>query len=86
MEPKKPFDQLYDPHKRAQDAIDHAREMRESRSADRGENKPEPRLTADRNVLRCSICGYPFQSGEKPSVSVAFAKHLMKAHQSGQTS
>jgi hypothetical protein len=80
MEQKTPFDGLYDPHKRAQDAIDHAREMREGRLANRGTNKAEPILIADGNLLRCSICRYPFQSDEKPSISVAFAKHLIKAH------
>jgi hypothetical protein len=82
MEYKKPFDQLYDPHKKAQDAIDHAREVRENRIAELGLKKAEsgPHLIADGALRRCSACGYPFQSDEKPSISVAFAAHLLKAH------
>jgi len=38
MESKKPFDQLYDPHKRPQDAADHAREVREKKLAALGKN------------------------------------------------
>jgi hypothetical protein len=82
VEPKKPFDQLYDPHKRAQDAIDHAREMREKNIADRSKSKAEPRLIADGNLQGCSICGYALHTDERPSVSAAFAEHLLKAHQS----
>jgi hypothetical protein len=85
MEPKSTFD-LRDPHKQAQDAIDHAREVREQKIADRGKSKAEPRLIADGKLQRCSACGYPFQPDEKPSMSVAFADHLMKAHRPGQTS
>jgi predicted small metal-binding protein len=73
-------------HDKAQDAIDHAREVREKKIADRGKSKIEPQLIADGNLQRCSGCGYPFQADEKPSVSVAFAEHLMKAHKPGQTS
>lgn len=80
MEYKKPLDQLYDPHKKAQDAIDHAREVREQKIADRDKNKTEPRLIADGNVQRCSVCGYRFESDVQPSMSVAFADHLRKAH------
>jgi len=50
MESKKPFDQLYDPHKKAQDAIDHAREVREMRLASL------PHLITDGNLRRCSVC------------------------------
>jgi hypothetical protein len=85
MESKGPF-ALQDPHKQAQDAIDHAREVREQRIADRAKSKAEPRLIADGKLQRCSACGYPFQSDEKPSMSVAFAEHLSKAHSHGQTS
>jgi hypothetical protein len=45
-----------------------------------------PRLIADGNLKRCSICGYPFEPDVHPSMSVAFAEHLSKAHQPGQTS
>ncbi len=86
MEGKKPFDQLQDPHKRAQDAIDHAREVREKKVADLGKKKAEsePRLIADANLQRCSVCGYPFPADVHPSMSVAFADHLRKAHKPGQ--
>lgn len=42
-------------------------------------------LISDGKLKRCSICGYPFQPDVKPSMSVAFAEHLLKAHQPGQT-
>jgi hypothetical protein len=82
MKYKKPFDQLYDPHKKAQDAIDHAREAREKRIADLAHNKAElePRLISDGNLQRCSVCGNPFPADVHPSMTVAFAEHLLKAH------
>jgi hypothetical protein len=82
MEYKKPFDQLYDPHKKAQDAIDRARDVREKRVADLAHNKAdsEPHLIADGNLQRCSVCSYPFAADVHPSMSVAFAEHLLKAH------
>ena len=83
MESKKPFDQLYDPHKKAQDAIDHAREVREQKIADGKKTKSEPRLIADGSLQRCSFCGYPFPADAHPSMSVAFADHLSKAHKLG---
>jgi hypothetical protein len=46
----------------------------------------DPRLIADGNLQRCSVCRYPFPADVQPSMSVAFAEHLMKAHQPGQTS
>jgi hypothetical protein len=46
---------------------------------------PPPHLIADGNLKRCSICRCPFRSDVKPSMSVAFADHLSKAHKSGQT-
>lgn len=45
----------------------------------------EPHLIRDGNLERCSVCGYPFPADVRPSMSVAFAEHLMKAHQPGQT-
>ena len=48
-------------------------------------NKSEPYLIRDGNLERCSVCGYPFQTDVRPSMSVAFAEHLSKAHQPGQT-
>ena len=47
---------------------------------------PPPQLIADGNLKRCSVCGYPFQADVKPSMSVAFAEHLLKAHEPGQKS
>jgi len=85
MESKKPFDQLYDPHKKAQDAIDHACEVRETKLAALGKNKTEPHLAADPDLRRGSVCGYPFPTDIRPSMSVALAEHLSKAHQPGQT-
>jgi hypothetical protein len=49
-------------------------------------SREEPRLLADGNLKRCSVCGYPFEPDIAPSMSVAFAEHLRKAHQPGQTS
>src|SRR5208337_810073 len=87
MEYKKPFDQLYDPHKKAQDAIDHAREIREKKALSGFSKRaaPVPHLITDGNLKRCSVCGYPFQPDVQPSVSVAFADHLSRAHKPGQT-
>src|SRR5271157_5025358 len=44
-----------------------------------------PRLIRDGNLMRCSVCGYPFPADVHPSMSVVFAQHLLKAHQPGQT-
>jgi|SRR5271157_4074777 len=86
MENKKPFDQLEDRHKKAQDAIDHAREVREERLSQLGKKvAPPPHLIADGNLKRCSVCGYPFPPDVQPSMSVAFADHLSRAHKPGQT-
>ena len=73
-------------HDKADAAIDHAREVREKRIADQDRNKAEPRLIADGDLRRCSVCGYPFESDVHPSMSVAFAEHKRKAHKPGQTS
>ncbi len=45
----------------------------------------EPHLKRDGNLDRCSVCDYPFPADVHPSLSVAFAEHLLKAHQPGQT-
>jgi hypothetical protein len=84
VENKKPFDQLDDPHKKAQDAIDHAREVREEKIAELRRKKTDPHLIADGNRQRCSVCGHPFPADVHPSMSVVFAEHLLKAHQSDQ--
>jgi len=52
--------------------------------ADMSETKLSPHLIADGNVKRCSVCGYPFPADVKPSMSVAFSDHLLKAHKPGQ--
>ena len=86
MESKSPFN-LENPHKKAQDAIDHAREVREKKAVS-GFGKraaPVPHLISDGNLKRCSVCGYPFQPDVQPSMSVAFADHLSEAHKPGQT-
>jgi hypothetical protein len=44
-----------------------------------------PRLIADGNLQRCSVCGYPFLADVRPSMSVAFAEHLMSGHKPAQT-
>ena len=44
-----------------------------------------PRLIADGNLQRCSACGYPFPADVRPSMSVAFAEHLMNGHKPEQT-
>jgi hypothetical protein len=82
MESKRPFD-LEDAHKKAQDAIDHAREVREKKIADQKKAEAEPHLVADGNMKRCSVCGYPFPADVQPSMSVAFADHLLKSHTPG---
>jgi hypothetical protein len=87
MEHMKPFDSFaQDAHDKAQHAIDHAREVREQRIADGKKAASEPRLIADGSLKRCSVCGYPFQSDQKPSMSVAFADHLNRAHKPGEAS
>jgi hypothetical protein len=85
MERKEPSYPAQDPHRKAQDAIDHARDERERKLADRGNNKA-PSLIADGDLQRCSVCGFPFGPDVKPFISVAFTEHLTRAHKPGQTS
>jgi hypothetical protein len=42
--------------------------------------KVPPHLIPDGNLQRCSVCGYPFTAEVHPSMTVAFAEHLMKAY------
>ena len=49
------------------------------------DRREEPRLKADGKLQRCSVCGYPFPADVHPSMSVALAEHLSKAHKPGQT-
>ena len=92
MEYKKPFDSYSQiAHEKAQAAIDHATEVRtgaaeELRKKHAEKTAREPHLIADGNLQRCSVCGYPFPADVHPSMSVAFADHLLKAHKLGQTS
>ena len=61
MEHKKPHNPFEDPHKRAQDAIDHARDVREERLTHTGDKSHRsPHLIAEGALQRCSVCGYPF--------------------------
>lgn len=100
MDNEKPLNPFQEVHKRAREAADRAREVREKDSTirqkraeeeavregfDRPSSKLPPRLIADGNLQRCSICEYPFPGDVRPSMTVAFAEHLLKAHQPGQT-
>ncbi|MGO9516220.1 MAG: hypothetical protein ACLPND_04170 [Candidatus Korobacteraceae bacterium] len=100
MENKKLLNQFEEVHKRVKEARDHAREVQEMDSLIRQEraekeagregfDRPSlqlpPRLIADGSLQRCSVCGYPFPADVHPSMSVAFADHLSKAHKPGQT-
>jgi hypothetical protein len=53
--------------------------------AHKKDGREEPRLKADGNLQRCSVCGYPFPADVHPSMSVAFAEHLSNAHKPGET-
>lgn len=84
--PANPFAQTA--HDKAEDAIEHAREVREQKIAALGKHRvvAEPRLIADGSMQRCSVCGYSFPADIHPSMSVAFAEHLRSGHQGGKTS
>ena len=91
MERKERFDpSAQTAHDRADAAIEHARQVREKAEADlrrrqaERASRSEPRLIRDGNLERCSVCGYLFDADVKPSMSVAFAEHLRKAHQTVQ--
>jgi hypothetical protein len=98
MEGNRPVNPFQEVHKKVRDARDRAQEVREKESTirqeraeeeavregfDRPSSKLLPRLIADGNLRRCSICGYPLPSDVQPSVTVAFADHLLKAHRPG---
>src|SRR5271169_1098354 len=100
MEDKKPLNQFEEVHKRVREVRDHAREVQEKDAEarqeraekeavregfDRPGSKLPPRLIADGDLKHCSVCGYLFQPDLQPSMSVAFADHLSKAHQPSQT-
>jgi hypothetical protein len=42
-------------------------------------------LIDDEGVKRCSMCTMAFPDDVRPSMSVAFAEHIRKAHKPGQT-
>jgi hypothetical protein len=88
MEHKEPTYPAQDPHQKAQDAIDHAREVRENKLSEAGKKRaaPVPHLVADGTLQRCSVCGYSFGPDLGPSREAAFADHVLKAHRPGQTS
>ena len=46
----------------------------------------EPYLIRGGHLERCSVCGYPFPADVKPSISVTFDEHLIKAHKPGEKS
>lgn len=48
-------------------------------------NPKPPHLILSQGSQRCSVCKYPFAADVKPSLSAAFAEHLLKAHKPGQT-
>jgi hypothetical protein len=88
MESKKPFDQLEDPHKKAQDAIDHAREVREKKALSGFAKRaaPVPHLIPDGNLKCCSVCGYLFQPDVQPSRMVKIIERGGKARLAASTS
>jgi hypothetical protein len=101
MESKKPVNQFQEVHKKVREVRDHARQVREKDAETRQERaekeavregfdrpslKLPPRLIADGDVKRCSVCGYPFPADVMASIDTAFAEHLRKAHKPGQTS
>lgn len=49
------------------------------------EEETLPHLITDGKLQRCSVCGYPFPADVRPSMSVAFAEHLMNGHKPAQT-
>ena len=49
------------------------------------EEETLPHLITDGKLQRCSVCGYPFQADVRPSMSVAFAEHLMNGHKPART-
>ena len=80
MEPKQPVYPPQDAYDKAEDAINLARDARERKLASLGKSRTVPRVIADGKLERCSVCGYPFDRDVRPSMSVAFAQHLLKAH------
>lgn len=71
-----------DPEKQAEKDRKDAARMKQMSEAI-GSDRP-PHLISAGNLKRCSVCGCSFQPDVKPSMSVAFADHLRKAHQPGQ--
>jgi hypothetical protein len=91
MERKARFDPFAQTaHDKADAAIERARQNREQAAADLRRRQAErtshsePCLVRDGNLERCSVCGHPFADDVRPSMSVAFAEHLNKAHRPAQ--
>jgi len=82
-------------HRMVQERRDEIREAQQAdseRRAKKAEERPNARipiappfLIPSGNLRRCSVCGYPFAADAQPSMGLAFAEHLVKAHQPGQT-
>ena len=53
---------------------------------DMSTTKLPPHLIDYQGAKRCSVCKMPFPTDVKPSLSTAFAEHVVKAHRPGQTS
>jgi len=90
MEPKERHSLAKVPRERADAAIERARQVREKAEEDRRRKRQaeivshsEAHLVSYGLLNRCSVCGYAFPADVKPSLSVAFADHLAKAHQGG---
>ena len=71
-------------HKAQQQAIAEAiAAARPEDSRNIGEPKLLPHLIDDRGAKRCSICKMPFRPDAKPSLSTAFAEHVLHKHPAG---
>lgn len=67
-----------DPERQAEkDRKDAARMQQMSEAV---EHRPLPHLISAGDLKHCSVCGYPFTPDVQPSIRVAFADHMRKAH------
>jgi hypothetical protein len=64
----------------AQDRKDAAR-MKPMGEATLATGRREPHLLTDGRLQRCSVRNQPFFPDEKPSVAIAFAKHVLAHHE-----
>ena len=67
-------------------AVKDLKRKRNARASTVSEKETLPHLIADGNLQRCSVCGYPFPADVRPSMSVAFAEHLMNDHKPARAS